>query len=172
MNYFHPKITKYQLSISPLPHRHELLLRIFFSESKVDLGEISIGCLRAENWTKLREATEIISRMPLCIVDEPAISITTLETKARLMKEKTDLGLIVLVNIHLMRDEGFRPRETGKYPKSPIRSNRWPWNSKFSLSPYFKSTLNQIIEPFIRQCLTCATQASSNRKPIWLVSLS
>ena len=88
--------------------KNELLLRILSSEAKVALGQISRGFLCAENWTKLREATDKISRMPLYIVDEPAISITTLETKARLMKEKTDLGLIVVENIHLMRAEGFR----------------------------------------------------------------
>lgn len=62
-----------------------------------------------------------ISRTQLCIVDEPAISITTLETKARLMEENTDRGLIVLVNIHLMRGmKDFTPHETGKYAKSSI----------------------------------------------------
>lgn len=81
-----------------------------------DLAEISYDRLRrgdfnTEEFRKLAEASSRLSQIPLYIDDTPALSITAVRTRARRMKRKHGLEMLVVDYLQLLRGTGSRQSE-------------------------------------------------------------
>lgn len=79
--------------------REQLVQRVLSSEAKVQSQLLRNGNLTTDDWTRLAEAAEILSKVPLYIDDSTGITVA--EMKARLRRMK-DLGLVVIDYLQLM----------------------------------------------------------------------
>lgn len=79
--------------------KEQLVQRVLSSEAKVQSHLLRTGNLATDDWTRLAEAAEILSKVPLYIDDSTGITIA--EMKARLRRVK-DLGLVVIDYLQLM----------------------------------------------------------------------
>jgi len=90
--------------------KEQLSMRILCSEARVDSSRLRSGFLNQDDWDKLTNAADILSKAPIFIDDSPDISATTIRTKSRRLKMDKDLGLIIIDYIQLMRGTISRER--------------------------------------------------------------
>jgi replicative DNA helicase len=81
-----------------------------------DLAEISGDRIRRGEFTKedfhrLAEQSTRLAQIPLFIDDTPALSITAVRTRARRMKRKHGLGMLVVDYLQLLRGTGSKQSE-------------------------------------------------------------
>ena len=81
-----------------------------------DLAEISGDRIRRgefgkEDFHRLAEQSTVLAQVPLYIDDTAALSITAVRTRARRMKRKHGLGMIVVDYLQLLRGTGSRQSE-------------------------------------------------------------
>ncbi len=88
--------------------KEQLSIRMLSSEAKVDSQRLRKGFLGETDWPKLTTAAGRLSEAPIFIDDTPAITVLEMKAKARRLKAETDLGLIVLDYLQLMRGMKFR----------------------------------------------------------------
>ncbi len=83
----------------------QLANRILAEQANLSSDQIRRGKLNKEDFSKLSQVSKEISSNKLFIDDTPAISVSTLRTRARRLKRKldTELGLIVVDYLQLMR---------------------------------------------------------------------
>jgi replicative DNA helicase len=82
--------------------RFEIGMRLLCAESKVAWDRIRAGRVASEDWTHIVEAAEILHDAPLFIVDSGNVSIVDIRAKARRLKSKGGLGLIIVDYLQLM----------------------------------------------------------------------
>lgn len=81
----------------------ELTTRTLCSESRVDSKRLRNGQLAAKDWERIAHASGRLADIPLCIDDNPDLTITSLRAKARRFKARNpDLALIVVDYVQLM----------------------------------------------------------------------
>lgn len=88
--------------------KEQLAFRLLASEAKVDSQRLRKGFLGETDWPKLTTAAGRLSEAPLYIDDTPAITVLEMKAKSRRLKAETELGLIVVDYIQLMRASGYR----------------------------------------------------------------
>ncbi len=86
--------------------REQLVLRMLGSSGSFNLHNLRRGKLRAEDWPRLTQACEQLSRAPIFIDDNSGISVLEMKAKARRLKQQHGLGLIVIDYLQLMTGSG------------------------------------------------------------------
>ena len=86
--------------------KEQIALRILCAKAKVNLKSLRTGYLTPEDWGRLTLAVGNISDSPLYVDDTPAISTLEIRAKARRLKKETDLGLIIVDYLQLMKGPG------------------------------------------------------------------
>jgi replicative DNA helicase len=91
--------------------REQVVVRMFCSASRVDLGKMRAGCLQAQDWTALTGAAGTLSALPIWIDDTAGLTLAALRGKARMIAREaeqagTRLGLLVVDHISLMAGTG------------------------------------------------------------------
>ena len=86
----------------------QLSTRILAEQSKIKSNDIRRGKISEEQFDKFIETSKDISELPLYIDETPAISIAALSNRARRIKRKFGLDLIVVDYIQLMRASNFK----------------------------------------------------------------
>ncbi len=82
----------------------ELATRLLAQEAHVPSHQIRRGDIRDEDFVNFASVSQEISQIPLFIDDTPALSVSTLRTRARRLKrQQKSLGLIVVDYIQLLR---------------------------------------------------------------------
>ncbi len=81
----------------------QLMTRLLAVQGKVGLQNLRTGYIEDEDWQKLYEAGDILSRAPLFIDDTPALSTLELQARCRRLKAEHNLGLIIVDYLQLMR---------------------------------------------------------------------
>lgn len=81
----------------------QLATRILSSESGVVSDKIRRGELTDEYFTKFYEVARDLSSLPLFIDDTPALTMSAIRTRARRLKRKENLGLIVIDYLQLIQ---------------------------------------------------------------------
>ncbi len=81
----------------------QLSTRILAEQSRIKSNDIRRGRISEEQFDKFIETSKNISELPLFIDETPAISIAALSNRARRIKRKHNLDLIVIDYIQLMR---------------------------------------------------------------------
>jgi replicative DNA helicase len=86
----------------------QLSTRILAEQSKIKSNDIRRGKISEDQFDKFIETSKDISELPLYIDETPAISIAALSNRARRIKRKFGLDLIVVDYIQLMRASNFK----------------------------------------------------------------
>jgi len=82
--------------------RTEITMRLLSAESGVLLQNMRKGTMRDEDWTRLASTMGKVSEAPLFIDDSPNMSLMEIRAKARRLKQRHDLRLIVVDYLQLM----------------------------------------------------------------------
>ena len=82
----------------------ELTQRMLCSVAMVDASRMRSGRLSADDWPRVSQAADRLSKAPIFIDDSEGMTVTEMRTKARRLKARQDkpLGLIVVDYIQLM----------------------------------------------------------------------
>ena len=80
----------------------ELTQRLLCSVAMVDASRMRSGRLSADDWPRVSQAADRLSKAPIFIDDSEGMTVTEMRTKARRLKARHGLGLIVVDYIQLM----------------------------------------------------------------------
>ena len=86
----------------------QLSTRILAEQSRVKSNDIRRGKINQDDFERFIEASKNLEMLPLHIDDTPAITISALSNRARRLKRKEGLDLIVIDYIQLMKSSGYR----------------------------------------------------------------
>ena len=84
----------------------QLATRILAEQSEVSSEALRSGTLTRDDFQKLSFASQRLAELPLYIDDTPALTIGALRTRARRMKRRHDIGLIVIDYLQLLQGSG------------------------------------------------------------------
>jgi replicative DNA helicase len=82
--------------------RFEIGMRLLCGEARVPWEKVRSGRVATEEWTRIVEAAEILHEAPLFIVDSGNITIVDIRAKARRLKSRNELGLVIVDYLQLM----------------------------------------------------------------------
>src|SRR4051794_27438426 len=82
--------------------KHEITMRLLSAEAKVPLHHMRAGTLSEEDWSKLARRMGEIADAPLYIDDSPNMTMMEIRAKARRLKQRNDLKLVVIDYLQLM----------------------------------------------------------------------
>jgi replicative DNA helicase len=82
--------------------RTEITMRLLSAEAKVPMHHMRNGKMSDEDWAKLARKMGEISEAPLFIDDSPNLTMMEIRAKARRLKQRHNLKLIVLDYLQLM----------------------------------------------------------------------
>lgn len=82
--------------------KSEIAMRLLSAESEIKLSDMRSGRMTDEAWAKLANRVGQISEAPLFIDDSPNLTMMEIRSKARRLKQKHDLQLIVVDYLQLM----------------------------------------------------------------------
>lgn len=83
--------------------KDQLATRILAEQSGIPSEALRMGKISREDFQQLSYASQRLADLPLYIDDTPALSIAALRTRARRLKRKRDIGLIVVDYLQLMQ---------------------------------------------------------------------
>lgn len=82
--------------------RNEIAMKILAAEASLNLGDLRKGQLDDDQWAKLATAVGKMDNAPLFIDDSPNMTLMEIRAKARRLKQRNNLKLIVLDYLQLM----------------------------------------------------------------------
>jgi replicative DNA helicase len=82
--------------------KSEIVMRLLSAEAKIKLADMRAGRMSDDDWTRLARRMSEISEAPLYIDDSPNLMMMEIRAKARRLKQKANLSLIVIDYLQLM----------------------------------------------------------------------
>lgn len=82
--------------------KSEIVMRLLSAEAKIKLSDMRSGRMSDEDWTRLARRMSEISEAPLYIDDSPNLTMMEIRAKARRLRQKADLRLVVVDYLQLM----------------------------------------------------------------------
>lgn len=82
--------------------KSEIVMRLLSAEAKIKLSDMRSGRMSDDDWTRLARRMSEISEAPLYIDDSPNLTMMEIRAKARRLKQKADLRLVVVDYLQLM----------------------------------------------------------------------
>ena len=101
--------------------REEITKRMLSAESGVKLTRMTKGPMGPSDWDRLASAATRVSKAPLYIDDSPNMSLMEIRAKCRRLKQKHDLGLVVVDYLQLMssgRKVESRQQEVSEFSRA------------------------------------------------------
>lgn len=100
--------------------REQLIDRLIASEAGVDLWQLRTGNLAEEDFVRIRDAMETLSKAQFFIDDTPSPSIMEIRAKARRLRAEHNLGLLVVDYLQLIKgpDAESRVQEVSAISRS------------------------------------------------------
>lgn len=89
----------------------EVLQRVLASSAMMDVSRLRSGRLSPEDWPRVTRAADSLSKCKLYVDDSEGMTIGEMRTKARRLKSREGLGLIVVDYIQLMESRTGRRDE-------------------------------------------------------------
>jgi replicative DNA helicase len=80
----------------------EITMRLLSAEARVPLHHLRSGQLSEDDWTKLARRIGEVSEAPLFIDDSPNMTMMEIRAKARRLRQRHDLRLVVIDYLQLM----------------------------------------------------------------------
>ncbi len=84
----------------------QLATRILSEQAAISSEALRMGKISREDFQQLSFASQRLAELPLYIDDTPALTIAALRTRARRLKRKHDIGLIVVDYLQLLQGSG------------------------------------------------------------------
>lgn len=81
----------------------QLMMRMLCSFGKVDLRNLRTGYLNDEDWSRLYDSADALSKAPIYIDDTPALSSLELRARCRRLKSEKNVGMVIVDYLQLMR---------------------------------------------------------------------
>lgn len=78
------------------------MMRMLCSWGKVELTRMRSGFLQDEDWSRLYQAAEVLSKAPIYIDDTPSMDPIELRARCRRLKGEKGLGMVVIDYLQLM----------------------------------------------------------------------
>ncbi len=82
--------------------KSEIVMRLLSAEAKIKLTDMRSGRMSDDDWTRLARRMSEISEAPLFIDDSPNLTMMEIRAKARRLKQKANLQLVVIDYLQLM----------------------------------------------------------------------
>jgi replicative DNA helicase len=82
--------------------KSEIVMRLLSAEAKIKLSDMRSGRMSDDDWTRLARRMSEISEAPLYIDDSPNLTMMEIRAKARRLRQRADLKLIVVDYLQLM----------------------------------------------------------------------
>src|SRR5271170_285357 len=82
--------------------KSEIVMRLLSAEAKIKLADMRAGRMSDDDWTRLARRMSEISEAPLYIDDSPNLTMMEIRAKARRLKQRADLRLVVVDYLQLM----------------------------------------------------------------------
>ncbi len=103
--------------------REQLANRIICGEAMVSGTKLKEGSLDADDWIRIGENLSQIEKAPIFIDDSSAVSVAEIRAKCRRLKQRHNLGLVVIDYLQLMQgnsrgDSGNRQNEIADISRS------------------------------------------------------
>lgn len=101
--------------------RTEIVMRLLSAEARIKLGDMRSGRMTDDDWTKLARRMSEISEAPLFVDDSPNLTMMEIRAKARRLKQRHDLRLIVVDYLQLMssgKKVESRQQEVSEFSRS------------------------------------------------------
>lgn len=80
----------------------ELVMRLLSAEAGVALNHIRNGKMSEDDWQQIVRKTGIVQEAPLFIDDSPNLTMMEIRAKARRLKQRNDLRLVIIDYLQLM----------------------------------------------------------------------
>ena len=101
--------------------RTEIVMRLLSAEAKIKLGDMRSGRMSDDDWTRLARRMSEISEAPLFVDDSPNLTMMEIRAKARRLKQRHDLKLVVVDYLQLMtsgKKVESRQQEVSEFSRS------------------------------------------------------
>jgi replicative DNA helicase len=82
--------------------RNEIVMRLLSAEAQIGLHNMRSGSMSDADWTRLARKMSAVSEAPLFIDDSPNLTMMEIRAKARRLRQRNDLRLIVVDYLQLM----------------------------------------------------------------------
>ena len=82
--------------------KSEIVMRLLSAEAKIKLADMRSGRMSDDDWTRLARRMSEISEAPLYIDDSPNLTMMEIRAKARRLRQKAGLRLVVVDYMQLM----------------------------------------------------------------------
>ena len=82
--------------------KSEIVMRLLSAEAKIKLADMRSGRMSDEDWRRLARRMSEISEAPMYIDDSPNLTMMEIRAKARRLRQKSELKLIVVDYLQLM----------------------------------------------------------------------
>lgn len=82
--------------------KSEIVMRLLSAEAKIKLADMRSGRMNDDDWTRLARRMSEISEAPLYIDDSPNLTMMEIRAKARRLRQKSNLKLVVVDYLQLM----------------------------------------------------------------------
>ena len=82
--------------------KQEIVMRLMSAEASVPLNHIRKGELKDDDWARIAAKTAQVSQAPLFIDDSPNLTMMEIRAKARRLKQRFDLKLVIIDYMQLM----------------------------------------------------------------------
>ncbi|MBU1754084.1 replicative DNA helicase [bacterium] len=83
--------------------KEQLVQRVLCAEARVDANKLRTGYLSESDWPKLTTAAGVLAEAPIYIDDTPSLSVLEIRAKARRLKARHNIGLIIVDYLQLAR---------------------------------------------------------------------
>ena len=80
----------------------EIVMRLLSAEARIRLADMRAGRMSDDDWTRMARRMSEISEAPLFIDDSPNLTLMEIRAKARRLKQRHDLKLVILDYLQLM----------------------------------------------------------------------
>lgn len=80
----------------------EIVMRLLSAEAQVPLNDIRKGRMSDENWSRIARKTAEVAEAPLFIDDSPNLTMMEIRAKARRLKQRHNLKLVIVDYLQLM----------------------------------------------------------------------
>ena len=87
--------------------KENLVQRMLCSHARINAHNVRSGMLSTSDWPNLTKAAGKLSEAPIFIDDSPSISILELRAKARRLKSRHSINLVILDYLQLMEESSY-----------------------------------------------------------------
>jgi len=101
--------------------KSEIVMRLLSAEAKIKLSDMRSGRMSDDDWTRLARRMSEISEAPLYIDDSPNLTMMEIRAKARRLRQRSDLKLVVVDYLQLMtsgKKVESRQQEVSEFSRS------------------------------------------------------